>query len=310
MGNAATQAREYPMTERDQELSRHESELANDEAALASEITRMMAAATEFDRKVKSVRAALAEAAIAGHQDPSLAKRVNGIALPPLETETVLARARKERAAAVAARAQANHQVREAVSEWKQQLSALNAQIVNDEQAAQGLVSKMKKARASLEEVETGELLIEPKAPAVPPALKRVQPKTQLMPAVPVPPPPLKAAGADVKRGSQRVQMQAAVDMTSDDNFFSGFSANISDGGLFIATVDYMPKGTQVDLSFSLPTGERIKALGVVRWIREVNDKDPSSFPGLGIQFADLDETGQQAIRAFIEQRDPLFYVD
>ena len=106
------------------------------------------------------------------------------------------------------------------------------------------------------------------------------------------------------------MQMQAAIDMTSDDNFFSGFSANISDGGLFIATFDYIPKGTQVDLSFSLPTGEKITAPGVVRWIREVNDKDPSSSPGLGVQFADLDEPAQHAIRAFIEQRDPMFYVD
>ena len=300
------------MTERDQELSRHESELASDEAALAAELTRMVAEATEFERKLKSVRAVIAEARIAGQEDPSLAKRVNGMALPSLETETVLARARKERAAAVAARAQANQQVREAVSEWKQQLSALNAQISTDEKAAQGLVSKVKKARARLEDVDTGELVIEPKAPVGPPPLKRVQPKTQPppLPTVPVPPAAPRAFGVEVKRGSQRVQMQAAIDMTSDDNFFSGFSANISDGGLFIATVDYIPKGTQVDLSFSLPTGEKIKAVGIVRWIRDVNDKDPSSYPGLGIQFAELDESGQDAIRAFIEQRDPMFYVD
>ena len=310
MGNAAAQTREYPMTERDNELNRHESELQSEEAALATEITQMMAAATEFERKVKTVRAVIAEAADGGHEDPSLARRVNGMALPQLDTEAVLARARKERAAAIAVRAKANQAVRDAVTEWKQQLSALNAQIINDEKVAQELVSKMKKARAVVEEVDPDELTPVPSQLPVPPALKRVPQKTQLMQAVPAAPPAPKPAGGEVKRQSQRVQMQAAIDMTSDDNFFSGFSANISDGGLFIATVDYIPKGTQVDLAFTLPTGEKITTVGVVRWIREVNDKDLSSFPGLGIQFTNLDDTGQQAIRAFIEQRDPMFYVD
>lgn len=305
MGNAT--AREHPMTERDQQLSQTESELAAEESALVGEITRMMAAATEFERKVKSVRAALAEASIGGSEDPSLAKRVHGMGVPALETEAHFAKARKVRAEAVEARAQANQHVREAVSSWKLQLSALNAQLLNDEKAAQRLVSQMKKEKARVAEDAQSYPTPAPLAP--PPSLKRVQAKTEVGPAV-APPAPPKDAVAESKRQSQRVKMQAAIDMSSDDNFFSGFSANISDGGLFIATIDYMPKGTQVDLSFSLPTGEKITATGVVRWIREVNDKDPSSFPGLGVQFTALADDAQRAIRSFVEQRDPMFYVD
>lgn len=297
MSNGAA-AREYPMTEQDQQLSQSEASLAQEESTLVSEITRMMAAATEFDRKVKSVRAVLAEAAMGGSEDPSLAKRVSAMGVPPLETETIFAKARKVRAEAVEARTKANQNVRETVAAWKQQLSALNAQILNDEKAAQRLVTQMKieKARAAEAVPEVTREM------SAPPALKRVQAKTELVPAV--------DATLISKRQSPRVQMQATIDLTSDDNFFSGFSANISDGGLFVATVNYVPKGTQVDLAFSLPSGQKIAATGIVRWIREVNDQDPSSFPGLGVQFVNLDEASHQAIHQFIEQRDPMFYVD
>jgi len=293
------------MTERDQQLSQTEGELAQEESALVGEITRMMAAATEFERKVKSVRAVLAEASMGGSDDLSLAKRVHGMGVPALETEPLFAKARQVRADAAEARAEANQHVREAVSAWKLQLSALNAQILNDEKAAQRLVSQMKKEKARAAE----DAQATPSPIPAPPSLKRVQARTELVPAV-APPAPPREAVAESQRQSQRVKMQAAIDMTSDDNFFSGFSANISDGGLFIATINYVPKGTQVDLSFSLPSGEKISATGVVRWIREVNDKDPTSFPGLGVQFTDLTEGSQQAIRSFIEQRDPMFYVD
>lgn len=126
--------------------------------------------------------------------------------------------------------------------------------------------------------------------------------------------PPPQAAGKppapQSQRVQQRVKMQAAVDFGSDNNFFSGFSGNISDGGLFVATVKHLAIGTQIDLNFSLPSGERIQAQGVVRWVREVNDKDSDSMPGLGVQFTRLDETAQAAIERFVASREPMFYVE
>lgn len=111
-------------------------------------------------------------------------------------------------------------------------------------------------------------------------------------------------------RISPRVAMQASIDFGSDDNFYNGFSSNISDGGVFIATVNVKPLGTEVDLSFSLPTGAKIEAKGVVRWVREVNDKIPDSFPGMGVEFRGLAASAQQSINDFIAQREPLFYAE
>jgi uncharacterized protein (TIGR02266 family) len=104
--------------------------------------------------------------------------------------------------------------------------------------------------------------------------------------------------------------MMAAIDLSSDDNFFNGFSSNISDGGLFVATVNLVPLGTEVDLHFSLPSGEKVEVHGVVRWRREVNDQLPDAFPGLGVQFTRLDERAQQTISRFVEAREPMFYAE
>jgi hypothetical protein len=74
--------------------------------------------------------------------------------------------------------------------------------------------------------------------------------------------------------------------------------------------VKHVPIGTQVDLSFSLPSGERIQAQGVVRWVREVNDKDPDSMPGLGVQFTRLEDDARAAIERFVASREPMFYAE
>lgn len=121
---------------------------------------------------------------------------------------------------------------------------------------------------------------------------------------------PASDASPAKKRQRPRVKMQAAVDFHSDNNFFNGFSANISDGGLFVATINLLPLGTEVDLNFTLPSGQHIEAKGVVRWVREVNDKLPDAFPGLGVQFAGLSDAAQNAINEFLAERDPLFFAD
>ncbi len=308
MANGA-HARELPMTERDDDLSQLEAELTQEEAALGSELTRMMAAATELERKVKTVKAVLAEAAMSGEQDPSLAKRVNATKVPPLELDELFENARRARLDAIENRRRASEKIRERAAEWKQQMSALNAQIQNDEKSAQRLAVQIKKSRAVGDET--------PAVRAMPPALKRSA-KAGTPPASPRAAAPTQPAVPAVeldatvlkKRQAQRVKMQAAIDLHSDNNFFSGFSANISEGGVFIATVDHVPMGTTVDLSFSLPTGEKVQAAGVVRWVREINDKDPDSFPGVGVQFTQLDPSAADAIHRFISQRDPMFYVD
>lgn len=122
-----------------------------------------------------------------------------------------------------------------------------------------------------------------------------------------VPPP-----GEDNRRKFERAFLQSEVNFASDNNFYTGFSEDVSEGGLFIATYDLKPLGSHVDLEFTLPDGHVVKVDGVVRWVRDtVNAVDADHEPpGMGIQFDSLSEEDHEAITFFVEARAPLFYED
>ena len=75
-----------------------------------------------------------------------------------------------------------------------------------------------------------------------------------------------------------------------------------------VATHQLAPIGTNFTLTFFLPTGRKIVTVGVVRWVRDTRDSNPSAKPGMGIQFRGLKSADAEAIRAFIALRDPIFY--
>ena len=104
--------------------------------------------------------------------------------------------------------------------------------------------------------------------------------------------------------------MQAAVTFESESNFYTGFSTNLSEGGLFLATDNIQPRGTVIDLTVSLPNGLRVAVKGEVRWIREYNENTPDLMPGMGMQFIGLNPAIAQKMQAFLNERDPIFYDD
>lgn len=261
----------------DVELSRAETELQSEEAALHAELSRLAQVSSELTQRLATLRSQASQAG-----DAAIAQRA-AVTPPVIDPNAGFSRVRAAREAAVKARREVNAAVRAQVGGVKGQLQKLAQQVVADEKA---LAAAHDRARS-----------------APPPMAATVRSPA---PAVAAPAP----APAKPLRTSPRVKMQAAVDFTSDNNFFNGFSANISDGGLFVATVNLLPLGTEVDISFSLPSGDRIEAKGVVQWVREVNDQMPDVFPGMGVQFAQLNPAAQSAIAQFLVQRDPLFFAD
>ena len=104
--------------------------------------------------------------------------------------------------------------------------------------------------------------------------------------------------------------MVAAIDQRSDSNFFTGFTTSISEGGIFVATVQSVPRGTTVDLDVLLPGTRSMTVTGVVRWTREVNDKTPELMPGLGVKFSYLPPEVSSVISDFVATREPMFFPD
>ncbi len=108
------------------------------------------------------------------------------------------------------------------------------------------------------------------------------------------------------------VTVEVHVTTTSDHNFYTGFTSNISEGGIFVATSQICNLGTELDFTFTLePDPNPITIRGIVRWIREDNQFTVGLNPGMGVQFLDLDEASQERVNAFISRRrDSIFYDD
>ncbi|MFW6050170.1 MAG: TIGR02266 family protein [Myxococcota bacterium] len=123
-----------------------------------------------------------------------------------------------------------------------------------------------------------------------------------------IPPETNAAPAAAERRQHQRVELETEVSFASENNFFTGFTEDISEGGLFLATYQLEPIGTAMEITFHLPDGHIVRARGQVRWVRDPRDESPGAPPGMGIQFEELLPEDRRAIQAFIEARAPLFY--
>ncbi len=268
------------VNDRELEIRRAETDVATLEGNVASELARMSSAAGEIQARLQGLKATVAT--MRGIQDPAvqeLSQRLERAAMPQLSVEAQRAQALQARAEAVAARKRLSEQMWQAVQRYAAELSRLSSQVAADEAALEAIDQRARQA--------------------APPKAK---------PAAPVPPPLPKPEG---RRQQPRVRMQAVIDLHSDSNFyFTGFSTNLSEGGLFVATTQQVPIGTEVDVQFSLPGGERIEVRGVVRWTREVNDNAPDVFPGLGVQFVSLPPNAGAVIQRFVASREPMFYAE
>jgi uncharacterized protein (TIGR02266 family) len=103
-----------------------------------------------------------------------------------------------------------------------------------------------------------------------------------------------------------RAHLEANIGATTESNFFVGFSGEISDGGVFVATYASMDVGDKVSVLVTLPGGYEQNIPGTVRFVRDPMDMD--SEPGIGVKFDRLGSEARELILRFIRKRPPLFY--
>lgn len=107
----------------------------------------------------------------------------------------------------------------------------------------------------------------------------------------------------------ERVDINVEVNLRNENTFFTGFSENVSEGGLFVATEAPYDIGEHIELSLSLMGAESTPLVGVVRWVRPGGTS--GGLPaGMGIQFVDMDETVKRALQSFVDSgaKDTLFF--
>lgn len=110
------------------------------------------------------------------------------------------------------------------------------------------------------------------------------------------------------RRSTMRQVVEVDIGIHSGTNFFTGFSLDISTGGLFVSTYDVLPIGAKVNVNFSLPYGPVLSINGTVRWLREFNEFTPDVMPGMGVQFDSLSDEEIELINDYISESPPLFF--
>jgi uncharacterized protein (TIGR02266 family) len=111
------------------------------------------------------------------------------------------------------------------------------------------------------------------------------------------------------RRTQHRIDLELSITFESESNFFVGFSTNISEGGLFIATHDYKTVGSTLKVRFAIPDdGDPVDVTCAVRWVREYNSMAPSMIPGMGVEFVDLSPWDLERVQDFCDGlREPMF---
>ncbi len=108
------------------------------------------------------------------------------------------------------------------------------------------------------------------------------------------------------RRQTDRARLEVPVDYSTVDAFFTEFSANINEGGMFVETDTPADPETFVQMSFRLPgADEPVKVEGRVAW---VSDGTRGSPRGMGIQFqaltSEVRDTINRVVRGLRVSRD------
>ncbi len=107
-------------------------------------------------------------------------------------------------------------------------------------------------------------------------------------------------------RGELRFQVDLAVTVNSESNFYAGFASNLSAGGIFVATHIVHPVGTRFNLSIHLDDGLGVvRGVGEVRWLRP-RDETAGLPAGIGIRFMEIEGDGAERIELFLAKRGPM----
>jgi uncharacterized protein (TIGR02266 family) len=100
------------------------------------------------------------------------------------------------------------------------------------------------------------------------------------------------------RRRSNRAEFIVRVGYATVDEFFSDFSRDINEGGLFIETDFPCPVGTEISLSFQLPgTEECMDTTGRVVRVTRDRGSEPA---GMGIEFDSLNPEFRDRIDSLV----------
>jgi uncharacterized protein (TIGR02266 family) len=95
---------------------------------------------------------------------------------------------------------------------------------------------------------------------------------------------------------------------TRHDHWIDNFSVNLSTGGVFLETTDFLPVGTCIKVVFTLPRGICIECAAQVTWLNDPQSRSQPLLPaGVGLKFLDIEKKKVTALRNFLFSEERLF---
>ena len=106
------------------------------------------------------------------------------------------------------------------------------------------------------------------------------------------------------------LSLEVTLHATSESNLWLGFSQDIAEGGIFVATYEHRPIGARMDLALHLDhRDEPLHVSGVVHWMRPQGSGDDMPV-GVGVRLVDVSKEVAKMLQAFAVRRTPIFYDD
>ena len=106
--------------------------------------------------------------------------------------------------------------------------------------------------------------------------------------------------GSEERRRHDRLAIKVPVDYSSVDAFFSEFTSNINEGGMFIEMETPPELGTDVQLQFRLPgENQALQVEGRVAWVSDGKADTPC---GAGVEFKNLSNEARDQINRIVRE--------
>ncbi len=116
--------------------------------------------------------------------------------------------------------------------------------------------------------------------------------------------------GPENRRFTRR-PLETEIDFGGDSQFFTGFTKNISAGGLFVATHEDLEMGSIIRIKFGITAISReFDFAAEVRWHRPYRETQPDVPAGYGVCFVNISEEDQAVLNQYLQTAETLFFDD
>jgi uncharacterized protein (TIGR02266 family) len=102
----------------------------------------------------------------------------------------------------------------------------------------------------------------------------------------------------DNKRKHPRIPKKLKSEVATKDSMTYSTARNVSEQGMFVSTPEPISKGSELNLSITMPDGGVIVLKGTVRWTKE--ESEDGSPAGMGVQFTSLNPEAEKMIKSLL----------